>query len=153
RTTYQHLQRYWYSRARLLPPYAALDLSEFTHWATPPEEYRPLAPSRLAALERKLNAFRWALWAIFPRGFAFLLGERCLRYDALRGRLRDADAASGERGDFVVTVPKLTMKEALRNNHVSDLGITMFARIRLLRRLDPRKVYALFVLFQFDDYG
>jgi len=174
RTTYQHLQRYWYSRARLLPPYAALDLSEFTHWATPPEEYRPLAPSRLAALtrrrsaeedatdisvedvaalERKLNAFRWALWAIFPRGFAFLLGERCLRYDALHGRLCDADPASGERGDFVVTVPKLTMKEALRNNHVSDLGITMFARIRLLRRLDPRKVYALFVLFQFDDYG
>jgi len=34
------------------------------------------------------------------------------------------------------------------------LGITMFVRIRLLRRrLDPRKVYALFVLFQFDDYG
>jgi hypothetical protein len=32
-------------------------------------------------------------------------------------------------------------------------GITMFVRIRLLRRLDPRKVYALFVLFQFDDYG
>jgi len=31
--------------------------------------------------------------------------------------------------------------------------ITMFVRIRLLRRLDPRKVYALFVLFQFDDYG
>jgi len=29
----------------------------------------------------------------------------------------------------------------------------MFVRIRLLRRLDPRKVYALFVLFQFDDYG
>jgi hypothetical protein len=29
------------------------------------------------------------------------------------------------------------MKEAVRNNHVSDLGITMFVRVRLLRRLDP----------------
>ena len=29
----------------------------------------------------------------------------------------------------------------------------MFVRIRLLRRIDPRKVYGLFVLFQFDDYG
>jgi hypothetical protein len=45
------------------------------------------------------------------------------------------------------------MREAIRNNHLTDLGITMFVRIRLLRRLYPRKVYALFVLFQFDDYG
>jgi hypothetical protein len=53
----------------------------------------------------------------------------------------------------MVSVPKLTMKEAIRNNHLTDLGITMFVRVRLLRRLDPRKIYALFVLFQLDDYG
>jgi len=29
----------------------------------------------------------------------------------------------------------------------------MFVRIRLLRRFDPRKVYALFALLQVDDYG
>jgi hypothetical protein len=29
----------------------------------------------------------------------------------------------------------------------------MFVRIRLLRRVDPRKIYGIFVLFQFDDYG
>ena len=52
-----------------------------------------------------------------------------------------------------VNAEKLTMKEAIRDNHLTDLGITMFVRVRLLRRLDPRKVYALFVLFQFDDYG
>jgi hypothetical protein len=45
------------------------------------------------------------------------------------------------------------MRDALRINHLSDLGITMFVRIRLLRRIDPRKPYGLFVLFQFDDYG
>jgi hypothetical protein len=174
RTTYQHLQNYWRSSTRLLPPYSTVDLTAFTHRATPPEQYRPMSPPRLAALtnrrsveenatvispedvaglERKLNTFRWILWLIFPRGFAFLLGERCLKYDPWRGRLDDADAASGHCGDFMVTVPKLTMKEALRSNHVSDLGITMFVRIRMLRRFDPRKVYALFVLFQFDDYG
>ena len=27
------------------------------------------------------------------------------------------------------------------------------SEFRLLRRLDPRKVYALFALFQVDDYG
>src|SRR5262249_47864270 len=99
------------------------------------------------------NAFRWLLWLIFPRGFGFQLGERRFAYNALRGRLRDAEGPSSRCGDFVVTLPALTIKEAVRNNHVSDLGITMFVRIRLLRRLDPRKVYGLFVLLQFDDYG
>jgi Beta-lactamase superfamily domain len=174
RTTYKHLQCYWRARARLLPPYATLDLEKLTYRATPPEQYRAVAPSRLAALtnhrtaeesatvvsaedvaglERKLNVFRWILWPIFPRGFAFQIGERCLRYGPWRGKLSDADPASRRCGDFLVMVPKLTMKEALRNNHISDLGITMFVRIRLLRRLDPRKVYGLFVLFQFHDYG
>jgi hypothetical protein len=174
RTTYQHLQQYWRSDTRLLPPYTDLALADFTYRSTPPEQYRPLAPARLAdltaeraaaeegaeittadvaGLQAKLNVFRWLFCLIFPRGFAFALGERHLRYDGLGGRLRDADAAGGDCGDFVVSVPKLTMKEAIRNNHLTDLGITMFVRVRLLRRLDPRKVYALFVLFQFDDYG
>jgi hypothetical protein len=174
RTTWDHLQQYWGSLTRLLPPYATLDLQDLQYRAVPPEQYRPIAPVTLdvltnrrstaeetaeisaedvAGLERKLNAFRWLLWLMFPRGFAFELGERCLKYDPPKGRLRDADAVGGRCGNFIVTVPKLTMKEALRHDHVSDLGITMFVRIRLLRRLDPRKIYALFVLFQFDDYG
>jgi Beta-lactamase superfamily domain len=174
RTTYQHLQQYWQSPTQLLPPYTALDLADFTYRSTPREQYRPIARARLAALtaeraaaeeaaeisqtdiaklQRKLNAFRWLLWLVFPRGFAFLLGESRLRYDALRGRICNADAAGGGCGDFLVSVPKLTMKEAIRNNHLTDLGITMFVRIRLLRQLDPRKIYTLFVLFQFDDYG
>jgi hypothetical protein len=174
RTTYRHLREYWRSHTRLLPPYADIDLADFTYRSTPPEEYRPMAPGRIAqltaergaaeeaaeispadvaGLQRKLNVFRWLFCLIFPRGFTFALGANNFRYDALRGRLRDTDAADGGGIDFVVSVPKLTMKEAIRNNHLTDLGITMFVRIRLLRRLDPRKVYALFVLFQFDDYG
>jgi hypothetical protein len=174
RTTYEHLSSHWRSRARLLPPYTTLDLAEFTHHSTAPQDYRPMGRSRvalltgrrsteeesttisaadIAGLERKLNAFRWLLRLIFPRGFAFELGERCFAYNTWRGRLRDCDASSGDRGDFVVAIPKLTIKEAVRNNHVSDLGITMFVRVRLMRRINPRKIYALFVMFQFDDYG
>ena len=173
RTTYEHLRRHWRSPARLLPPYTTFDLTAFTHHSAAPEQYRPMEESRvatltgcrstdedtaaisaedIAALERKLNAFRWLLCLIFPRGFAFQLGEYCVAYDPLRARLRNCNTSNGG-GDFVVTVPKLTIKEAIRNNHVSDLGITMFVRVRLLRRVDPRKVYALFVLLQFDDYG
>jgi hypothetical protein len=174
RTTFDHLLRHWQSSAKLLPPYTTLDLEDFSHWSTPSEQYRAIAPSRLLALagrrfaaegasivsaedvvglEHKLNALRWVLSPIFPRGFAFLLGEHCLKYNPWRGRLSAVEPANGPCGDFVVTVPKLTMKEALRNNHLSDLGITMFVRVRLFRRFDPRKVYGLFVLLQFHDYG
>jgi hypothetical protein len=174
RTTWDHLQQYWDSPTRLLPPYATLDLQNLQYHTIPPEQYRPMAPAKLALLtnqrsaaeeateisvedvarlKRKLNVFRWLLWLIFPRGFAFQLGERRLKYELPSGRLRDAKAIAGQCGDFIVTVPKLAMKEAIRHDHVSDLGITMFVRIRLLRQLDPKKIYALFVLFQFHDYG
>jgi hypothetical protein len=172
RTSYQDLRRYWQSETQLMPPYTTLDLDDLTrHQSTAPEQYRPMEPSRVtgltqrraaeeettvltaedvAGLERKLNAFRLLLWLFFRRGFAFQLGERSLRYDPLHGRL--TDRAHSDRSDFIVVAPKLTMREAVRNNHVSELGIAMFVRIRLLRRIDPRKVYALFALLQIDDY-
>jgi hypothetical protein len=173
RTTYGHLKQYWRARTRLLPPYTTLDLGDFSYCSTAPEQYRPSEKSKVraltrhrsaeentatisaedvAALERKLNAFRWLLPLILPRGFAFRCGERCFHYNGWRGRLIEVDPSIGRCGDFIITVPKLTIKEALENDHVSDLGITMFVRIRLLRRIDPRKAYALFVLFQVDDY-
>jgi hypothetical protein len=165
RTSYDDLQCYWRAKARLLPPYTMLDLTDFTYHSMTPAEYRPMERSRVAALtehrvvdeemaalstddiaglERKLKAFRWLLWLFFPRGFAFQLGERRLHYSTLRGHLEEGN--SSKRGDFIVVIPKLAIKEAVRNNHVSELGISMFIRIRLLRRMDPRKVYALFAL-------
>jgi hypothetical protein len=166
------LQRYWGSRARLLPPYATLDLACFTVECVTPAHYRAVDSVKVAALvgerlaeeenatistedvaqlERRINTWRWLLWLILPRGFTVVLGDRCLEYHAFRGRLVENDAPT--EGDFLVSIPKLTMKEALRNSHISDLGITMFVRVRLLRKIDPRKVYALFIMFQFADYG
>jgi hypothetical protein len=172
RTGYADLERLWRSPTRLLPPYTTLALADLSHRATPPDCYRPAAAARRAArtaerlaeegaaaidttdaarLQRKLNLWRWLFWPLFPRGFAFEAGGRALVYEPRRGQVRIAP--SGDYGDFVVSVPALTLKEALANDHLSDLGITMFVRIRLLRAIDPRKVYGLFVLFQFDDYG
>jgi hypothetical protein len=172
RTLYADLARLWQGSTRLLPPYTTLALDDLTHESTPPDTYRPATPARLTArtgerlaaervaeigpadadaLQRKLNLWRWLLWPLFPRGFAFEAGATALVYNPRRGRVRLKPA--GDYGDFVVSVPQLTLKEALANNHLSDLGITMFVRIRLLHRVDPRKVYGLFVLFQFDDYG
>jgi hypothetical protein len=172
RTSYADLARSWRGATRLLPPYTTLSLDELSPVSTPPEDYRPASAARLAArtderladeraaaitaadaaaLQRKLNLWRWLLWPLFPRGFAFEAGETALVYAPRYGRVRIAPA--GDHGDFVVSVPPLTLKEALANDHLSDLGITMFVKIRLLRPIDPRKVYGLFVLFQFDDYG
>jgi hypothetical protein len=172
RTSFADLERLWRGSTRLLPPYTTLSLRDLSHKSVPLDLYRPAARARSVAraeerlaaegaaaidatdaarLERKFNLWRWLLWPLFPRGFAFEAGGSALVYDPRRGRVRIGPA--GDYGDFVVSVPALTLKEALANDHLSDLGITMFVRIRLLRRVDPRKVYGLFVLFQFDDYG
>jgi hypothetical protein len=172
RTSFADLERLWHGRTRLLPPYTTLSLADLSHQSTPPDSFRPAAEGRRTArtaeqlaeegaaaieatdaarLQRKLNLWRWLLWPLFPRGFAFEAGGKALVYDPRRGRVRIEPA--GDYGDFVVSVPARTLKEALANDHLSDLGITMFVRIRLLRRIDPRKIYGLFVLFQFDDYG
>lgn len=172
RTTYGDLGRFWASGARLLPPYTILDLVDLTHRATAPADYRTPPPRVLAArteerltaekgtvmseadaaaLQRKLNLWRFVLWPLFPRGFAFEAHDTALVYDPRRGKVRLAPA--GDYGDFVIAVPPLTLREALANDHPTDLGITMFVRIRLLRKIDPRKVYGLFILFQLDDYG
>jgi hypothetical protein len=172
RTTYADLERSWRGNTKLLPPYTTLDLETLGHEAVPSDRYCPSAASvrgvRTAErqadeqaavldatdadrLRRKLNRWRWLLWVLFPRGFAFEAGETSLVYEPRQGRLRRE--SRGDYGDFVISVPALVLKEALANDHLSDLGITMFVHIRLLRRVDPRKVYGLFVLFQFDDYG
>jgi hypothetical protein len=170
-TTYGDLQNHWSARAQLLPPYTTLNLDDLSSQTVPPADYRTIDPARIRALTRKrveveqiatidaddvagllrkINASRWFWRVLFPRGFCFLLGDRRLKYDPWRGTLANTAADSG---DFVITVPKLAMKEAIRNNHVSDLGITMFVRVHLLRRINPMKVYGLFVLLMLDDYG
>jgi hypothetical protein len=172
RTGFADLQRGWTTRAELLPPYTTLDLTGFGYEAVAAGDYRPAESARLAELTRardaaetgatidaddlarlavKLNRWRLLLRLLFPRGFSFRLASGGYFYDPRQGRLRETTA--GAEGDFEISVPVLTMREALRNGHLSDLGITMVVRIKLLRRIDPRKVYGLFVLFQFDDYG
>ena len=48
RTTYDHLRRYWSSRAQLLPPFTTLDLCDFRYTAVPAEAYQAANPSILA---------------------------------------------------------------------------------------------------------
>jgi hypothetical protein len=61
RATYRHLQQYWRSRARLLPPYTDIDLTDLTYRSTPPEQYRPVAAARLAELTAERAAAEQAV--------------------------------------------------------------------------------------------
>ncbi len=172
RTLYPDLARLWDSPTRLLPPYATLDLGDFTASAPTEVEYRPADPARvltraaerlaaeetaeitdadIAGLQRKLNVWRWMLAALFPRGIGFRLGQRRLGYSPWRGRL--GDAGPGLTGGCEIAIPALTIKEALANDHLTDLGITMFVRVRLDRRAKLRRIYGIFLLWQFHDYG
>jgi len=172
RTLYPDLARLWDSPTRLLPPYATLDLGDFTASAPDAADYRPADPVRvaaraaerladeeaaaiteadIAAFRRKLNVWRWMLAALFPRGIGFRLGRRRLGYDPWRGRL--GDSGPGLTGGCEIAIPALTIKEALANDHLTDLGITMFVRVRLDRRARMRRLYGIFLLWQFHDYG
>jgi len=92
--------------------------------------------------------FRLAGGLVPPR-FAFQLGARRLPLQMARAVFDDFATGSGGRdGAFVIEIPKLT-----REDPKQRLKDTMLVSFVCCERLDPRKVYALFVLFQFDDYG
>ena len=58
-----------------------------------------------------------------------------------------------KNSDFLIEVPGLVLKDVLNSNHFGDLGITMFTFIHSRKGLDPRFVYAFFILISLDDYG
>jgi hypothetical protein len=128
RTDFADLERGWIARAALLPPYITFDLSTAVHHSVPADEYRPaaaamltartgarsaaesearIAPDDVTRLARRLNRWRWFWRLLFARGFSFRLGEHRLFYCPRTGRL--GDTAAGERGDFEIAVPALTI--------------------------------------------
>lgn len=53
--------------------------------------------------------------------------------------------------DFVVTLPDKVLYEALQNNILTDLGITMFTRVDT--KVNVRLTYGAFSLMGLHDYG
>ena len=56
-----------------------------------------------------------------------------------------------ENYDFVVSLPGKVLDDALSNNVLTDLGITMFLRIDA--RIDARRIYGAFLLMGLHDAG
>ncbi len=100
-------------------------------------------------LERYLASVRGLRWAL-PHGLGFKLAttETNVLYDTRRKRVVD-DAS--RTPDAIVTVPDMVLYEALRNNVLTDLGITMI--IRTDSNVDIKRPYSVFSLMGLRDAG
>jgi hypothetical protein len=170
KVTFADLEQHWAAAdTQLLPPFTRLDLTTFSHSSVPPERYchdeAPLLPKvraqealdqdaifddrDVARLETKLNASRWLLALLFPRGIGFSMDSGELHYNAWRGKLRRGTAA----GDFVLRVPAQAFRDAVQYGHFGDIGTTMFTMVTLNGNIHPRRVYLFFLLITLNDYG
>lgn len=170
KVTFEDLQQHWTgSPTRLLPPYSRLNLDDGTHTSTSPESYRhedaiilPKVEAQQALdtvaeftdedvrrLRSKFAHCRWLLALMFPRGIGFELEQTRLHYNPWAGSLERGRAS----GDFVLRVPAQAFKDAVEYGHFGDLGTTMFTMIVLNGSLNPRRVYAFFLLMTLNDYG
>jgi len=154
---------------RLLRPYTRLDLRTGVASFVPPEQYRQqeetIVPkvqaqealdtqvsfddADLQRLAAKLNASRWLLALMFPRGIGFELEDTRLRYSPWSGLLQRGTSS----GDFVLRVPAQAFKDAVQYGHFGDLGTTMFTMVVLNSGMHPRRVYLFFMLVTLHDYG
>lgn len=167
---YDDLRAHWGSDAtRLLPPYARMQLGDGSYTFVHPDQYdaggdavlervreqqaldrhAELTDGDLARLGRKLNASRWLLAALFPRGIGFRLDRSELRYSGWSGRLARGPAG----GDVTLQMPTQAFKDAVEFGHVGDMGTTMFTMVQLNTGIDPRRVYLFFFLMSLHDYG
>ena len=171
KVTFEDLHEHWDadSPTRLLRPYTRLDLRTGATSFVPPEQYRqeedtivPKVQAQealdtqvsfddgdLQRLAAKLNASRWLLAMMFPRGIGFELEHTRLRYSPWSGVLQRGSSS----GDFVLRVPAQAFKDAVQYGHFGDLGTTMFTMVVLNSTMHPRRVYLFFMLVTLHDYG
>ncbi|MEQ1896717.1 MAG: hypothetical protein ABL971_04930 [Vicinamibacterales bacterium] len=170
KVSFDDLRTHWRApETRLLPPYTRIDLRDGAVSSVPPEAYNTaesdaqrkveaqesldatadLEDEHLEKLRRKLNASRWILAALFPRGVGFALEHTHLHYSPWSGRL----LRGRSHGDFTLVVPAQAFKDAVTYGHLGDMGTAMFTMVMLNSGIDPRRVYLFFLVVTLNDYG
>jgi hypothetical protein len=149
KVTFDDLHTNWDpdGRTKLLPPYSRLDLRSASTTSIAPSQYReqegvsrPKVEAQealdgraafddadLDRLTLKLNAHRWLLAILFPRGIGFELDHTQLRYSPWSGALMRGKAS----GDFILKVPAQAFKDAVLHV-VSPIGYRPFLYLVLL---------------------
>jgi hypothetical protein len=171
KVTFDDLASEWPDNGvRLCHPYTTIDLDE------PAVSPRTLAPAAAGGpggdaeakvAEREAEEHKFILPADFDeRLIAYLDGIRPLRFLYRRGigwrlctsgterfynsRTRTLEQRIPDEYDIIVTLPDQVLHEALQNDILTDLGITMI--IRVDTRIDLRRTYGFFLLMGLRDY-
>jgi len=169
KVTADDLRAHWTAGARLLPSYARLSPATGAYTFVPPDAYddggaaitgkvadqqaldaaAEFDDEAVDRLRRKLNACRWMLAPLFPRGLGFALDRTHLFYSPWSGSLTRGDGG----GDVTLRMPAQAFKDAVAFGHVGDMGTTMFTVVHLGGNIDPRRVYLFFLVMSLHDYG
>jgi hypothetical protein len=170
KVAFEDLQMHWDCKTTLLHPYSTINFEtneiSFVH----PSEYRihnqtslieqretqeraaVLLSKDITTLEKKLNASRYLYALLFPKGVGFEVNLANYIYSPVSGRIKQCDRIRIERSHFSIQVPAQTLKEALENEHLGDIGISMFINIELHRKIDLKLIYLFFMLITVHDY-
>ncbi len=89
------------------------------------------------------------LGVFFRRGIGWRLTSGAERF--YNTRTRKLEHKLPAQYDIVVSLPDMVLDEALRNNMLTDLGISMF--IRVDTKVGLRQTYAFFLMMGIHDYG
>ena len=167
---YEDLVRHWGgSPVTLCPPLITMDLASGAFTSAYPSVERRLDDARahqVAEREGEEEAFRlpatfdaqlkryldevYFLRLIFRRGIGWRLttsGEERF-YDTRR---RAILARIPDEYDLIIELPDQVLSEALANNVLTDLGITMFVRVDT--KIHLKVTYSVFLLMGLHDYG
>ena len=170
KVTYEDLRAAWgASPVELCPPFVTMDLASGKYTSAYAEVDRALSAAQLDAIRsREAEEAAFTLPADFDARLkryldevAFLrlffrsgIGWKLTTSGTARfydSRTREVASRIPEDYDFVVSLPDKVLDEALSNNVLTDLGITMF--IRVDTRVDRKMTYGAFLLMALHDYG
>jgi hypothetical protein len=170
KVTYERLLENWKdSPVKLAPPFVRMDLDVLKFTSSYDLIDRQLDKANLAKVaereaeeadfelpvdfDARLKTYMTELRFIrllFPRGVGWRLstsgGERFFN-----SKTGDLEPRIPKEHDFVVTLPDKVLYEALCNNMLTDLGITML--IRVDTNVATKRTYAAFLLMGLHDYG
>jgi Beta-lactamase superfamily domain len=170
KVTYEDLQAYWgNSPVTLCKPFIDMDLStamyasEYDGIRFSINEQQLTKVREREAEEREFELPRDfdaklktyldeipLLGVLYRRGIGWRLPD-CNQERFYSSRRREIRHSIPDDYDFTITVPSKVLYEALCNNVLTDLGITMF--IRVDTKTNPKLTYGAFLLMGLHDYG
>ena len=170
KVTYDDLQAYWgNSVVTLCKPFIDMDLSTATYVSDYDGGRFSINDQQLMKVcereteekefelphdfDAKLKAYLDEiplLRVFYRRGIGWRLEDRG-QERFYSSRRREIKHNIPDDYDFTITVPAKVLYEALCNNVLTDLGITMF--IRVDTKINPKLTYGAFFLMGLHDYG